>query len=82
MTTDGAVKVRPVDDMSVSGVNGATYVRERLKCDTIDTFWETAKSLHEAGAAPLSIFKADIDSAYRRVGIAPGPHIFAFTIKA
>ena len=44
---DGTTKVRPVDDMSISGINGATHVLEKESYDSLDLLFETLQLLAE-----------------------------------
>ena len=37
---DGKLKIRAVDDLTASGVNGCTKVTEKLKCENIDMLFE------------------------------------------
>ena len=37
---DGSLKVRPIDDLSASKVNSTAVVTEKLKYDSLDTFFE------------------------------------------
>ena len=65
----GLAKVRPIDDMSASGVNGQwTMPPTKLVYEGIDHLEALARllSVKERGG----LWKADIDSAYRRVAIA------------
>ncbi len=45
---DGSEKVRPIDDMSVSDVNAATGVTEKLSYDTLDLLFETLREVATA----------------------------------
>ena len=45
--SDGTVKIRPIDDMSASGINDTAEVHEKLVYDTLDTFFECARQLAE-----------------------------------
>lgn len=45
ITPDGEPKVRPIDDMSASGINAATTVAEKLLYDTLDLFHATIRKL-------------------------------------
>ena len=77
---DGSIKIRPIDDMRRSKVNAATCACEKLKCDTIDTLMETLRITAPAAPGEIGLFKADIDSAYRRVPLARGEREFAYVI--
>ena len=46
--SDGSLKVRPVDDMSVSGVNEATEVLEKSTYDSLDLLFHTLRILADA----------------------------------
>ena len=71
MRADGTVKVRAVDDLTRSGTNACTEVTEKLSCDGVDTFVGLLRAYQrESGVAP-HIYKADIDSAYRRLPLRP-----------
>ena len=61
--------MRPIDDMSASGVNGQwTMPPTKLVYEGIDHLEALARLL---GVKELGgLWKADIDSAYRRVAIA------------
>eukprot|EP00969_Alexandrium_andersonii_P283221 12520868-Alexandrium_andersonii.AAC.1 len=63
---DGSLKLRAVDDMSGSGVNAACQPAERLHYDTVDQLVRCVCELAADGEAAPAIWKADIDSAYRR----------------
>ena len=88
---DGSPKIRPIDDLTSSGVNKHTHAVEKLTNDTLDLLLEAMRRIKGktevgsagirfsspfAGPLPLqdemALFKADIDSAYRRVPICPG----------
>ena len=67
---DGSLKIRPVDDFSASGVNECCRPAERLSTEGIDRLILVCRALAESiGSVPL-LWKADIDSAYRRIPIA------------
>ena len=68
---NGEIKVRAVDHMTESMVNEATGSKEKLKSDTLDMFFELSRSLVSKVNEPVSTWKADIDSAFRRIPISP-----------
>lgn len=74
---NGETKVRAVDHMTESLVNEATGTNEKLTSDTLDMFFELSKLLRSKVDGPLSSWKADIDSAFRRIPIAPEHRPFA-----
>ena len=45
LKADGRAKVRAVDDMTASGVNESTQQGEKLKCETLDLFFEVSRTL-------------------------------------
>ena len=66
----GEPKLRAIDDFSRSGVNAATQPCERLRCDSLDQFFAVLQSMEKRFAGmKMALFKADIDSAYRRVPV-------------
>jgi len=78
---DGTLKLRAVDNLSWSGkqgkkrrrlegsVNGHCRIPEVLHHDHIDVLMEAATSLQEDSKEPPGLWKADIDSAFRRIPI-------------
>jgi len=75
---DGTTKVRAVDNFTESKCNACTAPTEKLKYDTLDAFFEVLKIAAEKLEADLEMFKADIDSAFRRIPIAPSHREFAY----
>ena len=77
---DGTIKLRSIDHFSWSpekrgkleSVNGHVSVGEKLKHHTLDNLADAMRALHAATQEPVGLLKADIDSAFRRVPIAPG----------
>lgn len=67
---DGAPKFRAVDDFTRSHMNACTQPTEKLSCDTLDAVFRTLRELSLKLDCPISMFKADIDAAFRRVPIA------------
>ena len=68
---DGSIKLRPCDDETRSGTNGCTEPSEKLHNDGVDLLIATVVAfVCSCGVAP-SLWKADIDSAYRRIPICP-----------
>jgi hypothetical protein len=68
---DGSVKLRAVDDETGCGVNEAAQPTTKMKTDTIDEFLKVALLLQVATGQVGELWKADIDSAFRRVPIQP-----------
>lgn len=74
---DGTEKLRAVDNFSwspscegkVDSANGFTVVQEKMSHDTLDSLAEAlALFMQHAGEVP-ALFKADVDSAYRRIPV-------------
>ena len=65
-------KLRPIDDLSISGVNMSTSLPERLKVDAIDECAAMVKELlkRAGGRAPLVGKTYDLRKAYRQLAIA------------
>ena len=68
---DGAPKIRVVDDESRGGINSACQPAERLLLDGADILVDALRFYYGLHGHAPALFKADIDSAYRRVPIAP-----------
>ena len=64
---DGSTKLRLVDDMSRSMVNEATQPQERLRYDGVDLLCTACRLFRSHAGVSPHLWKADIDSAYRRV---------------
>ena len=72
---DGSKKFRAVDNFSwclaqggvLGGVNGCTTPCEKLSHDTLDALADAMRLFVEVVQELPGLFKADIDSAYRRV---------------
>ena len=68
---NGKPKVRAVDNMSESKVNEATVAQEKLKYTTLDYLFECMQHMMLISNCLLGLWKADVDSAYRRVPLLP-----------
>ena len=79
LRSDGSAKIRPVDDMSSSGVNRCCQPTERLRNDGIDMLMATAQFLFLSFGVLPHLFKVDVDVAFRRVPIDPS-HRWARTV--
>ena len=71
LRNDGSVKLRAVDDESANGTNGCCEPTERLYCDRLDKFVALIRAFYTATHSRPSLWKADIDSAFRRVPVLP-----------
>jgi len=77
---DGSLKVRPVDDFTRSRVNGACAPAEKLSVEGADQLVAVARAFFELHGALPELWKADIDSAYRRIPLAPADRWAAVSI--
>ena len=77
---DGCVKVRPVDDLSRSGVNGSTSVGEKFRPEAVDALYRVTRSLAQGTREALKFYKADIDAAIRRIPVMPVHRCFLFFV--
>ena len=77
LRSDGSLKIRPIDDMSASMVNAATCSQEKLPCDTLDMFFASMRHLEGLVRGPKKLWKADIDSAFRRIPVKVAHRQFA-----
>ena len=69
---DGACAARPSKKrLKVESVNGHTFPQEKLKHETLDELVVAMKQFWKCVGVPPALWKADIDSAFRRVPIKP-----------
>ena len=68
---DGTLKIRAVDNFTASMCNKCTIPTEKLKYETLDIFFNALRLLVSTVGDDLGIWKADVDSAFRRVPIKP-----------
>ena len=68
---DGSAKVRSIDDATQSHVNACCRPTEKLSCHSLDTLVELARLRRTSTDAPLSLWKADIKAAFRRIPVKP-----------
>ena len=68
---DSIVKVRAIDDETASGANLCTEGGGKIVCHGLDALTEMIKLLgfRSGGFKKLSLWKADIKAAYRRIPI-------------
>ena len=64
-------KIRPVDDYSRSGINMATAPSEKLHYEGLDHAIAGFTEVQSRLGSKLKLWKADIDSAFRRVPLKP-----------
>ena len=70
---DGSTKIRAIDDETASGLNLCTQGGHKIRCNNVDYL---VKAIHEysfysGGFKKLSLWKADVKAAYRRIPITP-----------
>ena len=64
---DGSLKLRAVDDLTSNGVNECTQPQGKPVPDSVDALVRAMVALKTATGKKLALWKADVDSAYRRV---------------
>ena len=69
--------MRSVDHMTQSQVNASTVMMEKMGHDTLDVLIEIMRSMMVDSTDALSMYKADIDSAYRRIPLRPEHRCYA-----
>jgi hypothetical protein len=69
--SDGALKLRAVDDETACGTNGTTQPSAKLSCDGADVLVRTAVFFTLLTGETPCFWKADVDKAYRRLPVAP-----------
>ncbi|CAK0846148.1 unnamed protein product, partial [Prorocentrum cordatum] len=77
---DGSTKVRPMDDFTRSGVNGARAPAEKLGVEGVDMLVALARVFYASRGEIPELWKADIDSAYRRIPLDPADRWAAVSI--
>ena len=77
---DGSLKIRPIDDLTRSGCNASTGPSEKLQYESLDTLLAVGRAACEAFGHNLSLWKADIASAYRRIPVAPAHRQFGYVV--
>lgn len=80
LRADGTPKLRPVDDFTSSGCNIATFPGEKLVYESLDHFLAALRRAGDLMGDGLSMWKADIDSAYRRIPVLPAHRPFAWVV--
>ena len=69
---DGSRKVRTMDDGTESGANACAVAAGKIRPDRLDTLVAITRRISRMCGGRVSLWKADIDAAYRRVPVAPG----------
>ena len=75
---DGAPKLRAIDDMSASGVNSCCIATEKIVYDGLDALVAAMICFQARLGFWPTLWKADVDSAFRRIPIAPSHHAMCF----
>ena len=68
---DGSTKIRPIDDLTRSGCNAATETTEKLSYESLDLLMTVLRDMEKDMGSDLELWKADIDSAFRRIPVLP-----------
>ena len=76
--SDGARKVRAVDDETRAGVNPCCAASERLRVDNIDMLFNLVSAFFVAVGIAPSLWKSDIDAAFRRIPLRPSERWAAY----
>ena len=77
--SDGAMKLQAVDDENDSGNNGCVLPKSKMTTDSVDKLSALALELDRlTGQTQQSLWKADVDSAFRRIPILPGHRSLAW----
>ena len=71
LKADGSQKVRCVDSCTESGVNPCTQATEHLMPDGLDVLFEVMRWFAVVMCVIPHVLKVDVDSAFRRVPVAP-----------
>jgi hypothetical protein len=66
--------------MSMSGCNAATFTGEKLRYENLDVFLQSMRAMHKSVGPDLKLWKADIDSAFRRIPITPTHRQYAHVV--
>ena len=84
---DGSLKLRPCDDLTRGGCNSATLPAEKFRYDSLDLLISVLRLAFDSFfvspllmGTGLKLWKADIDSAYRRIPILPEHRQFAWSV--
>ena len=64
--------------MRRSGCNEATATSEKLTYESMDLFLQTIREMEQRVGKELSFWKADIDSAFRRIPIRPQDREYSY----
>lgn len=73
-------KVRPVDDATASDLNPRTRLGRAIDHDSIDHLEELARVLVDRGCRAPRFWKADVDSAYRRIPLRVAARDAAYVV--
>ena len=66
--------------MSMSGRNAATFTGEKLRYEDLGVFLQSMRAMHKSVGPDLKLWRADIDSASRRIPITPTHRQYAHVV--
>ena len=70
----GVARVRPIDALPRSKLNGCTSVAEKFRPEGVDLLFEAFGRLALETEEPIAFFKADAGSAFQRVPASSPQH--------
>ena len=76
LTSKGKIKIRTIDDFTLSGVNLATISLEALHHDSVDNLIALIRAIAYLGFDPVML-KGDFKGAYRACPVLPAHSSFA-----
>ena len=69
--SNGDMRVRAVDDLTRTKVNGSTSAGEKFRPESVDALYRVARAVAQGTRERIAFFKADIDAAFRRLPAMP-----------
>jgi len=78
--SNGVIRVRAVDDLTRAKVNGCTSAGEKFRPESIDALYRVARAVAQGTRERIMFYKADIDSAFRRLPAMPMHRRFLFFV--
>ena len=77
---DGSLKLRAVDDETGNGINTCVKPESKMTTNTADQPVRMTLELQQRTSDELALWKADIDSAFRRIPILPSHRWMAWVV--
>ena len=71
---DGSLKLRAIDDKTADGTNDCAQQEGKLRMDGLDKLVEAVRLFTRTTGKTPHLWKADVDSAFRRVPVQPGDY--------